>query len=213
MTDLLAPFIVWCAISALAGLVLGCLGYRANRHKDAATAPDRGGRHTASTITDDALDALYDRIDYLAGSTAALETYAAEQRERAEQAGAELAAFHEGEEPQPDWRATSTPAQWIWLWNRATLEQRLDVAARFAANGATAQECVLMNHRATVEEVRRIRAAVARVRAAHPETADGRCGDCLVPWPCPDICRLDGPPGCRNCGEYHTPITDRPQGL
>ncbi|WKV74744.1 hypothetical protein AW27_026425 [Streptomyces sp. PCS3-D2] len=144
MTDLLKFFIAWCTLASLAGLVLGYLGYRANRHKDAApSAPEASGRHTASTITDDALDALY---------------------ARAEQAEAALAAFHEGEEPQPDWRATSTPAQWIWLWNRATLEQRLDVAARFMANGATAEECVLMNHRATVEEARRMRAAIARVR-------------------------------------------------
>ncbi|WP_328962946.1 hypothetical protein [Streptomyces virginiae] len=47
-------------------------------------------------------------------------------------------------------------------------------------------------------------AAIARVRAAHLETADGRCSDCLVSWPCPDVCRLDGPPGCRNCDEYHS---------
>lgn len=50
--------------------------------------------------------------------------------------------------------------------------------------------------------------AVARIRALHPEGADGRCEFCYVPWPCPDICALNGPPGCRNCGEYHTPIAD-----
>lgn len=49
-------------------------------------------------------------------------------------------------------------------------------------------------------------AANARVRALHPEGPGDLCDTCHVPWPCPNICRLDGPPGCRNCGEHHTPI-------
>jgi hypothetical protein len=40
---------------------------------------------------------------------------------------AELAAFHEGEEPYDDDRLIPTPGQWIWRWNRATPAERLGV--------------------------------------------------------------------------------------
>lgn len=49
---------------------------------------------------------------------------------RAELAEAQLAALHEGEEPYEDERLVPTPAQWIWLWNRAALEKRLEKAAQ-----------------------------------------------------------------------------------
>ncbi|MER6198008.1 hypothetical protein ABT234_11670 [Streptomyces sp. NPDC001586] len=58
--------------------------------------------------------------------------------------------------------------------------------------------------RRVLERVEQAEAAIARVRAAHLETADGRCSDCFVVWPCPDVCRFNGPPGCRNCDEYHS---------
>ncbi|WP_327738420.1 hypothetical protein OG749_36160 [Streptomyces nojiriensis] len=61
------------------------------------------------------------------------------------------------------------------------------------------------------ERAKQAEAAIGRVRALHPEGSDGRCEACYVPWPCPDICCLNGPPGCRNCGEYHTPIGDWPK--
>lgn len=54
-------------------------------------AAEQPVRHTADTITSDALDRLYARVDYLAGYAATLETYAAEQREFAEQAEAAIA--------------------------------------------------------------------------------------------------------------------------
>lgn len=48
-------------------------------------------------------------------------------------------------------------------------------------------------------------AAIGRIRALHAEGHDGRCESCGVRWPCLNICRLNTPPGCRNCEEWHTP--------
>lgn len=53
--------------------------------------------------------------------------------ERASNAEAALAQLREGEEPYEDERIVPTPAQWIWNWNRATPEQRLDVVAYIKA--------------------------------------------------------------------------------
>jgi hypothetical protein len=63
---------------------------------------------------------------------------------------AELTTLHEGEEPYEDERLVPTPGQWIWLWNRATPEQRLakaqqvlglpDIVDRYRAEAIQAAE-------------------------------------------------------------------------
>lgn len=98
MTDLLKFFIAWCTLASLAGAVLGYLGYRAK--SSAPAAPKPGERHTASTITDDALDALYTRIaqaeDLLgvanetSNTSEAARALAVERAELAERAAAAL---------------------------------------------------------------------------------------------------------------------------
>jgi hypothetical protein len=68
-----------------------------------------------------------------------------------ELAAAEVARLRAGEElggdyPSPD----DTPGQWIWWWNRATAEQRLDVAATVLSNHKAASQCFLENHRSRI---------------------------------------------------------------
>jgi NAD-dependent SIR2 family protein deacetylase len=77
-------------------------------------------------------------------------------------------------------------------------------ADRYLTNGTKAVERLHWRAHNAEQRAEQAEAAITRVRAAHLETADGRCSDCLVRWPCPDICRLDGPPGCKNCDEYHS---------
>ncbi|MFE7097003.1 hypothetical protein [Streptomyces erythrochromogenes] len=241
-------FIVWCTLAGLAGAVLGYLGYRA---KDSAPeTTEKDGRHTASTITDDALDALYTRIaqaeDLLgvanetSNTSEAARALAVERAELAERAAAALLdrsdalslalfdtanyirgtgqmypaerrlldqAVEAQQWREPSWRCPvcdgSVPYHQRHEHLTAEAEQRAEQAA-----AERDKACLAFN--AKVIALEETEAAIARVRAAHLETADGRCAWCFVSWPCPDICRLDGPPGCRNCGENHTPITDRP---
>lgn len=54
---------------------------------------------------------------------------------RAELAEAQLAALHEGEEPYEDENTAPTPAQWIWRWNRATAQERMEAAALMIDRG------------------------------------------------------------------------------
>jgi hypothetical protein len=65
----------------------------------------------------------------------------------------ELARFHEGEEPHEDPLLVATPAQWIWLWNRATPEERLHVAASAGRNAAAEKEC-RFGHQIELHELR-----------------------------------------------------------
>lgn len=60
---------------------------------------------------------------------------------RVQQLGTQLAAFHDGEEPYDDDRIVPTPGQWIWRWNRATPQQRLEIAAYVRAAIDTATHC------------------------------------------------------------------------
>lgn len=56
-----------------------------------------------------------------------------------------------GEDPYTDDRTVPTPGQWIWLWNRATREERLERAQRIVEDRATASWCRQMNH---IEHIR-----------------------------------------------------------
>ncbi|MFF5445449.1 hypothetical protein [Streptomyces sp. NPDC012888] len=85
-----------------------------------------------------------------------------QQRQRAEQAEVALALLHAGEEPHLDEHTVPTPAQWIWRWNRATPEQRLEVTERIIAEAERASTCLLMAHEKRLPDAE---AALARVRA------------------------------------------------
>jgi hypothetical protein len=100
-------------------------------------------RYTADTINDDALDQLYNRV------------------ERAE---AELARLHEGEEPVTNPAFECTPAQWIWQWNRATPEKRLQAAMAAMRDGAKASDCHINGHTERIHGGRHAEMALNEVR-------------------------------------------------
>lgn len=140
-------------------------------------------RHTADTITDNDLDLLYARVDYLAGYAATLETYAAEQRQRAEQVEDLLRIAN----------ATSNTSE----SERARAVQRAEKAERAAnlladshrraeqAEAAIARVCArhrLVNHRG--------RSICAECSAYDDQTTDNPP---LRWWPCPTIAALDEP--------------------
>ena len=105
---------------------------------------------------------------------------------RAQVAEAELATLREGEEPHADEAAIATPAQWIWLWNRATPERRLEVAEQIQESAARADRCFMGNHEGRLAD---IEPAIARVHAYLISL-------CAEPHPshdhvCPDDVRRD----------------------
>lgn len=101
---------------------------------------------------------------------------------RADQAEATLAALRHGEEQPADEYLHPTPAQWLWRWNRATPEQRLDTVGRILSAFETSSRCFIEAHASRAEDGRTAMAAVGRVRAladeldateAHGGLADG----------------------------------------
>lgn len=89
--------------------------------------------------------------------------------ERAEQAEAAPAALHEGEEPPADEGFPVTPAEWIWCWNRAIPELRLDMAGRILWAFETADVCFVMDHKREAPRRKAAEAANAGVRALADE--------------------------------------------
>ncbi|MEU0102414.1 hypothetical protein [Streptomyces sp. NPDC006267] len=81
---------------------------------------------------------------------------------------AEVARLHEGEELRPDERTIPTPAQWLWLWNRATPTKRLEIAAAVIDDAARASRCFVGDHEGAIAHYRR-RAEQAEdlLRVAH----------------------------------------------
>lgn len=78
----------------------------------------------------------------------------------------ELAVLHVGEEEPTSLRHPApTPAEWLWLWNRATPAQRLEQAGQIIDAGLMAGTCFQMAHEKTIQRLRAEQAAVARVRA------------------------------------------------
>jgi hypothetical protein len=114
-------------------------------------------------------------------------------RARAEKAEAALAALHEGEEPHLDERTVPTPGQWIWQWNQATTEERLDVVGKILNDADHHYGCFMNNW---PDRARDAEARIAVVRALHHDDS-GLCAACTsshgVPWPCPTVAALDGP--------------------
>lgn len=85
-------------------------------------------------------------------------------RARAQRAQTELTRLRAGEEPGWDPLVVPTPGQWIARFNRASAEERLDVAKRVIGYTARAGECFEMNHARRLEEDREAQVAMARVR-------------------------------------------------
>jgi hypothetical protein len=89
---------------------------------------------------------------------------------------AQLAALRAGEEPYEDERIVPTPGQWIWRWNRATPEQRLQVAEKAIADADHFYQCFMS---AWPDRAREAEAqlAAARARIAELERHAGRVTD------------------------------------
>ncbi|MDX2838001.1 hypothetical protein PV377_03105 [Streptomyces ipomoeae] len=87
------------------------------------------------------------------------------RKERDVQA-AELERLRTGEEPVTDQRITLTPGQWIWQWNRATPEKRLDMAAQILDGMTRSNNCFMADHETQIE---RLRAEVVRL-SSEPAT-------------------------------------------
>lgn len=79
-------------------------------------------------------------------------------------AEAEVDRLRAGEEPGWDPLVAPTPGQWIARFNRASAEERLDVAKRVIDYTATAGECFEMNHVRRLEEDQQAQVVLARVR-------------------------------------------------
>jgi hypothetical protein len=80
-----------------------------------------------------------------------------------EQLRAEVAAFRVGEEQPTDERLKSTPANWIWCWNRATPEERLAKAATAIQAVDQAERCFLNEHASLHERLSAMTRAHDRV--------------------------------------------------
>lgn len=134
-------------------------------------------RPTASTISDDQLDALYADLRQarasLAGTGARLRQVSGERdsgRRWAVALEQELAALHQGEEPPAEHAVSATAGQWLWRWNRATPEERLAAAAAVLADTDALGRVRAAAHIADAEDVtdwqRGYRACANRVTAA-----------------------------------------------
>lgn len=93
----------------------------------------------------------------------------ASSNEVIEQLKTELAALHEGEEELADEYVEPTPAQWLWRWNRATPEQRLDMTGRVLQAFGEASRCFMEAHASQAQDGRTAMAALRRVRALAAE--------------------------------------------
>ncbi|MEU5772719.1 hypothetical protein ABZ819_05360 [Streptomyces venezuelae] len=91
---------------------------------------------------------------------------AARLRKERDTQAAELERLHAGEEPVTDEHVIPTPAQWIWKWNRATPEKRLDMAAQIFDAMPRANNCFMGDHEA---QIARLREELARLRGEAPD--------------------------------------------
>ncbi|MFC6080996.1 hypothetical protein [Sphaerisporangium aureirubrum] len=88
-----------------------------------------------------------------------------EMRHRAEQAEAEVARLRAGESEDPPTEGVRlTPAEWIRMWNDATPERRLHLAALIDQASATQSLCVLADHEGALRQLRDVEETLARVR-------------------------------------------------
>jgi len=80
--------------------------------------------------------------------------YLAQIVHQRDQARAELAQLHEGEEPHLDEHTVATPAQWIWHWNRATPDRRLEVITEIQGMQDRADRCFMGFHEGQIADLR-----------------------------------------------------------
>lgn len=142
------------AISGQAKRTSATEGLRlAHERTDIARDMDRLANHKAAITDALGIDRLLNWDDIRNAVTAL-------RRERDEQA-TELERLYAGEEPVTDTRVTPTPAQWIWQWNRATPEKRLDMAKQIFDAMPRADNCFMADHDA---QIAHLRDEVARLR-------------------------------------------------
>lgn len=80
----------------------------------------------------------------------------------------------EGEEPYTDEGAIPTPAQWIWLWNRATPAERLERARRIVEDWQAAKRCQEMNHEGHIRHLEATLEAQAVSHGPHLTGSEGQ---------------------------------------
>ncbi|MGW2170378.1 hypothetical protein ACWC1C_07580 [Streptomyces sp. NPDC001705] len=100
-----------------------------------------------------------------------------EELQRAETAFAQL---REGEDPlfEGQHPATASPAQWLWLWNRASPAERLAHAERIITVSQEASACFLGKHGPNLEQLRhRVSTAEAAVTRTLHAMQLHRAGD------------------------------------
>jgi hypothetical protein len=91
----------------------------------------------------------------------------------------ELARLRVGEEPLPEGQhpATASPAQWLWLFNEATPEERLAWAGRIIDTSEEAAACFFENHTDKIERL---------TRELERRSGQGLHAATLWPQPCVD---------------------------
>ncbi|MFF9043306.1 hypothetical protein [Streptomyces parvulus] len=88
------------------------------------------------------------------------------QREELQRAETAFAHLREGEVPLAEGQhpATASPAQWLWLWNRSTPDERLARAEQIIKVSQEAAACFLEKHDPNLEQLRhRVSTAEAAV--------------------------------------------------
>lgn len=124
-------------------------------HKDSTgtrwALPDRSGDPVLASRSRELAD-LRDQLSAARTELAIEKGISADLRVESEARGEKLARFHEGEEPVTDERVEATPGQWIWRWNRATPDHRLQVVRDIKAAAALADRCFQGGHEARLDE-------------------------------------------------------------
>jgi predicted RNase H-like nuclease (RuvC/YqgF family) len=93
-----------------------------------------------------------DLVAELRRHISALERRRDEQRQRAEQAEADLARLRAGESAEPAApHVTLTPAEWIRKFNDATPEERLRVVEVLLEGAARGSRCFQLDHEGVIE--------------------------------------------------------------
>lgn len=82
-----------------------------------------------------------------------------------------------GEAPHEHEYTQTTPAQWIWRWNRATVEQRLQVAGAIQRDSDTARNCIMGDHASLRERNSQLRHALIRGLRLAGELENESAGD------------------------------------
>jgi len=126
-------------------------------------------RNTADTHNDDALDALYERLEAAEETESQRQLAAAREAlasatVRAAHAEAELARLRAGEEDGYVQFTEPTPGQWLWQFNQASAEHRLNAIGALLRDAAKGRDCFFLGHEGRVHDGRHAEMALAEVR-------------------------------------------------